>query len=86
MRKVIISHDVIFDERPKPTAPPEPRVDLSEFVWDGHPDTLPKGVTAVGDAWDPKQNSEQPPAAPSLAVNSNSNSLHVLYALYRTPF
>lgn len=49
-KKVIISRDVVFDERPKLPAPPEPRVDLSEFVWNGRADTLPKGVTAVGDA------------------------------------
>ena len=34
-RKVIVSHDVIFDEHPKPPALPAPPADLSQILYNG---------------------------------------------------
>jgi len=52
-RKVIVSRDVIFDERPKPPALPAPPVDLSQILYNGElPGDDTPGITRVGDAWD----------------------------------
>jgi len=52
MRKVIVSHDVIFDECPKPPALPAPPVDLSQILYNGElPGDDTPGITRVGDAW-----------------------------------
>ena len=52
MCKVIVSHDVIFDEHPKPPALPAPPVDLSQILYNGElPGDDTPGITRVGDAW-----------------------------------
>ena len=50
--KVIVSHNVIFNEHPKPLALPAPPADLSQIFYNGE---LPRdntlGITQVGDTW-----------------------------------
>lgn len=74
-RKVVISRDVIFDERPHPPAHPEPRVDLSEILWNGElpGEDLP-GISRVGDAWDETGKEVPPPASNPIAPAPPSSS------------
>ena len=64
-RLVIVSRDVIFDERPNPPTPPEPKVDLSELLWNGElPGDDIEGITQVGDAWNKSDSDSTPPSTP----------------------
>ena len=56
---VIISRDVIFDERPT-AIDPSKRVDLSEIIWSGVEIDDPQ-ITRVGDAWEKDSDMEKLP-------------------------
>lgn len=69
--KVVISRDVIFDERPNPPAPPCPLPDLSKLLLEGDipPDGLP-GISQVGDGWDDIPVDASPPRVrPTIATS-----------------
>ena len=62
-QSIIISQDIIFNERINPPAVPAPPVELSEIIWDGELTGDVQGLTQVGDTWD-KTDVESPPSAP----------------------
>ena len=71
--KVIVSHDVIFNEHPKPPALLAPPTDLSKILYNGElprDDTL--GITQVGDAWN------KPDMEPSSTASKPSISNPIL--------
>ena len=77
--KVIVSHDVIFDEHPKPPALPAP-VNISQILYNGElprDDTL--GITQVGDTWDKPDmdllSTAPKPSIPNLTLKLNDNLL-----------
>ena len=71
--KVIVSHDVIFDEHPKPLALPAPLANLSQILYNGElPGDDTPGITQVGDAWN------KPDMEPSSTASKPSISDPIL--------
>jgi hypothetical protein len=54
-KKIVISHNVLFDEQPLVLPSGTPRTDLTGF--DVQDAALPEGVTQVRDGWDKSDNS-----------------------------